>query len=70
QVWVERGDTPLIRKLVMTYKARPSSPQFRAVFLEWDLNAITTDQEFVFEPGPDTERIPTLAQPLRFQEVE
>jgi hypothetical protein len=68
QVWVERASTPLIRKVVINYKERPGSPQLRAVFLEWDLQAELSAQEFSFTAPPGTERVPTLARPLRTAE--
>ena len=70
QVWIERSETPLIRKYVMTYKKRPGFPQYRAVFLDWDLDAATTDEQFVFRPDPGTERVPILVRPVELQENE
>lgn len=37
QIWVEDGAQALIRKLVVTYKTMPQSPQFTAVIRNWEL---------------------------------
>ncbi len=36
QIWVEAGDQPKPKKLVITYKTMPSSPQFSATFRDWN----------------------------------
>jgi hypothetical protein len=39
QLWVEEGDRPLPRKLVITYKRQAGEPQYTAVLHHWDLGA-------------------------------
>jgi hypothetical protein len=63
QVWIQRGDDPLLRKVVITYKELPGGPQFGAAFLEWDRSAKSPDELFTFEPPEGAERIPALARP-------
>ena len=48
QIWIEAGDKPLVRKLVITYKTIPESPQYIAVFSDWNLNKTISDS--LFEP--------------------
>jgi hypothetical protein len=36
QIWIEDGPQPTPCKIVITYKTRPSQPQFTAVFANWD----------------------------------
>jgi len=48
QIWVEAGDKPLIRKVVITYKTVPESPQYIAVFSDWKFNKSLPDS--LFEP--------------------
>ena len=36
QIWISAGPQIVPCKLVITYKTRPSQPQFTAVFSEWD----------------------------------
>jgi hypothetical protein len=63
QVWVERGDQPQLRKLVITYRELPGIPQFGAVFTSWELGVEAPEALFEFVPPEGTERIPTLARP-------
>lgn len=35
QIWIEDGKRPVPRKLVITYKNRPESPQFIALIKDW-----------------------------------
>lgn len=65
QVWIQRGDDPLLRKVVITYKELPGAPQFGAVFLEWDFSPKTPDELFTFTPPAGADRISTLARPGR-----
>jgi hypothetical protein len=65
QVWIARGETPLIQRVVITYKNEPASPQFRAQFSDWNFSPGVSDQQFVFNPPADATRIQFLAQLLR-----
>ena len=56
QLWVERGDRPLPRKLVITTLDEPSQPQHEAV-LTWDLSPAIDDSLFAFVPPTGAGRI-------------
>jgi hypothetical protein len=56
QVWIERGATPVPRKLVITTKTQPSQPQYTAK-LEWDATPAIDENLFTFTPPPDAVRI-------------
>jgi len=56
QIWLERGKTPLPRKLVITTTAEPAQPQYTAV-LKWDLNPKFDDKTFTFVPPKGAQRI-------------
>jgi len=56
QVWIEKGETPLPRKLVITTKAQPTQPQFIAT-LKWDTTASIDSDLFTFTPPADAIRI-------------
>jgi hypothetical protein len=58
QVWVDRGEKPLIRKVVITYKELPGQPQFIAHLENWDIQPEITDSLFQFS-------IPEGAQQIR-----
>ena len=49
QIWLEAGEKPLPRKLVITYKQEPGMPQYTAVFTRWNLEMETPDSLFEFQ---------------------
>lgn len=46
QIWIEDGKQMVPRKIVITYKTIPESPQYSAVLSEWDLKARLPDALF------------------------
>lgn len=38
QIWISDSDKPLPLRLVLTYRQSPGQPQFRAQFLDWNIN--------------------------------
>lgn len=56
QVWIERGDRPLPRKLVITTLDEPSQPQ-HVVTMTWDLAPPIQPGMFTFTPPAGAERI-------------
>jgi hypothetical protein len=56
QLWVERSDTPLPRKLVITTTNEVAQPQFVAV-LTWNLTPQFDDAMFTFVPPADAHKI-------------
>jgi hypothetical protein len=46
QVWIEDGTQLVPRKIVITYKELPGSPQFAAVLSEWNLDEHLADATF------------------------
>jgi hypothetical protein len=62
QVWIQKGDRPLPRKLVIINRSDPASPAYSAV-LDWNLNPTFAADEFVFKPAKDAKSVRlTLAQ--------
>jgi len=57
QLWIEKGDQPLPRRIVITYKNEPGEPQFWAQFVAWDLSPDVDDKQFTFQPPADADRI-------------
>ena len=39
QIWVDDGQTPLIRQIEITYKNLPGQPEYNAVFTDWSFSA-------------------------------
>lgn len=60
QIWIERGDHPVPRKLVLTTTDDPARPDV-AIDMKWELGARFDDSVFAFVPGPDSKKI-TLAE--------
>ena len=63
QVWIEAGDKPLLRKIVITQKMLPGSPQWTAYLSDWNLAPSLADDLFAFTP-------PAGAQKIKFMPVK
>jgi len=59
QIWIEKGDKPLPRKLVINSLADEAQPMYSAV-INWDLNPKIDPAGFTFVPGADSKRIPFM----------
>lgn len=57
QLWVDQGDQPLPRKLLITTRYEVGDPQFQAV-LSWDVEPKFTDATFSFTPPEGAVEIP------------
>jgi len=56
QIWIQQGDQPLPRKLVIVDRRDAADPAYVAR-LTWTLNSPLTDEDFAFRPGNDAKRI-------------
>jgi len=56
QVWIQKGETPLPRKLVITTTSDPAQPQYVSV-LKWNLTPKLDDAIFSFSPPEGAMRI-------------
>ena len=52
EVWIQEGDQPLPRKLVIIDRTDPLRPMYSAR-LQWELNPALDPAVFTFAPGPD-----------------
>lgn len=59
QIWVEDGTQPLPRKLVITYKNLPGSPQYTAIFTAWQFKPIA-NSVFSFVPPAQASSIESI----------
>ena len=57
QAWIEEGPVPVLRKLVLTQKQEPGSPQFTAIFNSWNFTTELPDYLFNFETTSDFRQI-------------
>lgn len=60
QVWIEDGESPVPRKLIITYKNLPGSPRYTAVIRDWNFAPGLSDRHFSFEPPAGAVRIEFL----------
>jgi hypothetical protein len=56
QIWIEKGKTPLPRKLVITTTDEEGQPQYASV-MKWNLSPSISDKMFTFVPPKDANRI-------------
>ncbi|HTL30376.1 MAG TPA: DUF2092 domain-containing protein [Tepidisphaeraceae bacterium] len=57
QIWIEVGEKPLPRKVVITYKESPSHPVYTAFLSNWNLSPDLPDATFTFTPPPDAKKV-------------
>jgi hypothetical protein len=63
QIWIDREKWPLVRKIVITYKAQPMAPQYSAVLSRWNFKPR-------FPAGFFKPQIPKNAMRIKFIESE
>jgi hypothetical protein len=56
QIWIERGDKPLPRKLVIIDRTDPADPAYSAR-LTWNVSPTLTADDFAFHPAKDAKAI-------------
>ncbi len=61
QVWIQQGDFPLPRRLVITTLTDDARPQYSAV-LTWNLAPSFDEATFVFDPPPGAQKIAIAEQ--------
>jgi len=57
QLWIQKGDYPLPRKIVITTKTDEARPQHTAVY-KWNLAPSFNDRAFVFDPPEGAGKVP------------
>jgi len=57
QVWIQRGDYPLPRKIVVTTTTDEARPQYTSI-LTWNLAPAYNDAAFDFAPPPGAHKVP------------
>jgi hypothetical protein len=56
EVWIQKGDQPLPRKVVIVDRSDPARPTFTAR-LSWQVNPTFTDADFTFVPDANAKKI-------------
>ncbi len=57
QLWIETGDKPLLRKVVVTQKKLAASPQWTAFISDWNFAPQLADNLFTFTPPEGAQKI-------------
>ena len=57
QLWVTRTPTPVLQRVVITYREEPGQPQFRAHFMDWNLDPEIAPEDLNFVPPEDAARV-------------
>jgi hypothetical protein len=50
ELWVEKNDRALPRRLIITYRSQPGQPSFIAEMSDWNFSVHSADSEFAFQP--------------------
>jgi hypothetical protein len=57
EVWLDKTEQALLRRLIVTYRLLPGQPNFIAEFSDWNFSAHPTDADFVFQPPAGAQEI-------------
>ncbi len=72
ELWVEKNDQSLPRRLIATYRSLPGQPDFVAQFSNWNFSVHPADADFVFQPPagavPVALKSPAAAAPAKAKE--
>jgi hypothetical protein len=50
QIWIDAGEKPVIRKLIINQKKLPAAPQWTAYLTDWNFSPQLADNLFAFTP--------------------
>jgi hypothetical protein len=56
ELWVEKNDGALPRRIIVTYRSQPGQPSYVAELSDWNLAIHPSDADFVFQPPPGAEQ--------------
>jgi len=59
QIWIDQGESPLPRKIVIIYKNLPGSPQYAVIFSHWNFQS-QNNNIFSFKPPTKAVKIDFL----------
>jgi len=61
QIWIDAGEKPLPRKLVISYVQEPGEPQYSAVIRRWNLESKVPEGLFTFEAPEGAQKVDAKA---------
>lgn len=65
QIWIDKGTTPLPRRVVIIDRQVPGSPRYTANFTSWDASPTFSADTFTFVPPSGAQKIPFVPAPVR-----
>jgi hypothetical protein len=57
ELWVQKNEQSLPRRLIVTYRNLPGQPNFIAEFSDWNFNIHPSDADFAFQPPAGAEQV-------------
>jgi hypothetical protein len=57
EVWLDKTEQEVPRRLIVTYRLLPGQPNFVAEFSDWNFSAHPSDAEFVFQPPAGAKQV-------------
>jgi hypothetical protein len=66
ELWLPKAEQAPPRRLIVTYRSLPGSPNFIALFSDWNFDVRPADADFVFQPPAGAEQValkPAAAPP-------
>jgi hypothetical protein len=61
ELWVDKGEKALPRRLIVTYRLLHGQPSFVAEFSDWNFNVHPTDADFTFQPPAGATKVELTA---------
>jgi len=62
QMWIEKGNEPVPRRIVITHKGLQGQPRVWVQFAEWDFSPEFSEHIFMHSPPQHAERVGFLAE--------
>jgi hypothetical protein len=57
ELWLEKNDQSLPRRLIVTFRNLPGQPNFIAEFSDWNFNIHPSEADFTFQPPADAVQV-------------
>ncbi len=70
QIWIDAGDKPLPRKLLITFKRQVDQPQYTALIHRWDVDPKLSDDLFEFKPPKGVRKVDFLDRHAKLQPLK
>ena len=57
EIWLDKSEQAVPRRLIVTYRLLPGQPNFIAEFSDWNFSAVPSDAELVFQPPAGAKKV-------------